>query len=78
MDYINCMPVARLMRRFGGLSLELVSVEQINATIRPTYIPDVGLHCDLLWADSDADVKMWKGKWSELCFRSIGRLFFPS
>jgi serine/threonine-protein phosphatase PP1 catalytic subunit len=36
-----------------------VSVEQINAIIRPTDIPDVGLLCDLLWADPDPEVKMW-------------------
>ncbi len=36
-----------------------MSVEQINAIIRPTDIPDVGLLCDLLWADPDPEVKMW-------------------
>lgn len=58
------MPVAALIDEkilcmHGGLSPELVSVEQINAIIRPTDIPDVGLLCDLLWADPDAEVKMW-------------------
>lgn len=58
------MPVAALIDEkilcmHGGLSPDLVSVEQINAIIRPTDIPDIGLLCDLLWADPDPEVKMW-------------------
>ena len=27
--------------------------------MRPTDVPDTGLVCDLLWADSDKDVSGW-------------------
>lgn len=43
----------------GGLSPDLTSVNQVNEIVRPTDIPDTGLLCDLLWADPDANVKMW-------------------
>lgn len=43
----------------GGLSPDLTSVQQINEIVRPTDIPDTGLLCDLLWADPEANVKMW-------------------
>ena len=35
----------------GGLSPDLVSIEQIKAVRRPTDVPDSGLLCDLLWSD---------------------------
>jgi len=55
-DCFNCMPVAALIEdkilcMHGGLSPDLTSVNQINEIVRPTDIPDVGLLCDLLWAD---------------------------
>lgn len=58
------MPVAALIEEkilcmHGGLSPELISVEQINSIARPTDIPDTGLLCDLLWADPEPSVKMW-------------------
>jgi len=43
----------------GGLSPELISIDQINGIVRPTDIPDTGLLCDLLWSDPDPSVKMW-------------------
>lgn len=63
-DCFNCMPVAaiiedRILCMHGGLSPDLVSIEQINAIVRPTDIPDTGLLCDLLWADPESSVKMW-------------------
>jgi serine/threonine-protein phosphatase PP1 catalytic subunit len=63
-DCFNCMPVAALIEEkilcmHGGLSPELISVEQINTIARPTDIPDTGLLCDLLWADPEPSVKMW-------------------
>ena len=63
-DCFNCMPVAALIEdkilcMHGGLSPDLTSVNQINEIVRPTDIPDVGLLCDLLWADPEASVKMW-------------------
>ena len=58
------MPVAaiiddRILCMHGGLSPDLVLVEQINQILRPTDIPDTGLLCDLLWADPESTVKMW-------------------
>jgi diadenosine tetraphosphatase ApaH/serine/threonine PP2A family protein phosphatase len=38
----------------GGLSPELQKLEQISDIRRPCDVPDVGLLCDLLWADPDA------------------------
>ena len=63
-DCFNCMPVAALIEdkilcMHGGLSPDLISVEQINSIVRPTDIPDQGLLCDLLWADPEGSVKMW-------------------
>lgn len=63
-DCFNCMPVAALIEdkilcMHGGLSPDLTSVNQINEIVRPTDIPDVGLLCDLLWADPESSVKMW-------------------
>ena len=57
------MPVAALIEdkilcMHGGLSPDLLTVDQINSIVRPTDIPDTGLLCDLLWADPEASVKM--------------------
>lgn len=43
----------------GGLSPDLVDVQQINSIARPTDVPDNGLLCDLLWADPESTVKGW-------------------
>lgn len=63
-DCFNCLPVAALIEEkilcmHGGLSPELITVDQINTIARPTDIPDTGLLCDLLWADPESSVKMW-------------------
>lgn len=63
-DCFNCLPVAALIEdkilcMHGGLSPDLITVDQINTIVRPTDIPDTGLLCDLLWADPEATVKMW-------------------
>jgi serine/threonine-protein phosphatase PP1 catalytic subunit len=63
-DCFNCMPVAALVEdkilcMHGGLSPDLTCTEQINSIIRPTDVPDIGLLCDLLWADPDTNVKGW-------------------
>ena len=34
-------------------------MQQIMAIKRPTDIPDVGMLCDFLWSDPDADVAGW-------------------
>ena len=58
------MPVAavieeKILCMHGGLSPDLINIEQINNIVRPTDIPDTGLLCDLLWADPEPSVKMW-------------------
>ncbi|KAK1364930.1 Serine/threonine-protein phosphatase [Heracleum sosnowskyi] len=50
-DKILCM--------HGGLSPDLVNLDQIRNLPRPTAIPDTGLLCDLLWSDPSSDVKGW-------------------
>jgi serine/threonine-protein phosphatase PP1 catalytic subunit len=49
----------RVLCMHGGLSPDLMAVQQINALARPTDIPDSGLLCDLLWADPEASTKLW-------------------
>lgn len=39
----------------GGLSQELRDYREIEAIPRPTDVPDMGLLCDLLWADPNED-----------------------
>jgi len=60
----NCMPVCaliddRVLCMHGGLSPELVSLEQIHQLARPVDVPDSGLLCDLLWSDPSAEVAVW-------------------
>lgn len=43
----------------GGLSPELVNMDQIRRIIRPTDVPDAGLLCDLLWSDPEKDITGW-------------------
>ena len=70
-DCFNCLPVAaliddRILCMHGGLSPELESIEQIKKIEKPTDVPDtgknddnLGLLCDLLWADPDKDTQGW-------------------
>jgi len=63
-DVFNCLPVAALVEdkifcMHGGLSNELISLNQINTLARPCQVPDEGLLCDLLWADPDRDLVGW-------------------
>lgn len=55
-DVFNCLPVAALVDEkilcmHGGLSPELVDLQQIADLPRPCDVPDAGLLCDLLWSD---------------------------
>lgn len=63
-DCFNCLPVAalindRILCMHGGISPDLHSLDQIRALPRPTYVPNDGLLCDLLWSDPSADVRGW-------------------
>lgn len=55
-DYLPCTAVVdgKIMCMHGGLSPELLKLEQIDNIKRPCDVPDVGLLCDLLWSDPDA------------------------
>ena len=44
----------------GGLSPELVTLEQIETLQRPLDVPDAGLVCDLLWSDPEPNLSGWE------------------
>jgi len=63
-DVFNCLPAAALIDEkilcmHGGLSPELQSLQQIANIERPCDVPDMGLLCDLLWSDPDANTTGW-------------------
>jgi serine/threonine-protein phosphatase PP1 catalytic subunit len=63
-DVFNCLPAAALIDEkilcmHGGLSPELQSLHQIAELERPCDVPDMGLLCDLLWSDPDAQISGW-------------------
>lgn len=58
------MPVSAIIEEkiicmHGGLSPDLIDIQQINSITRPTDVPDNGMLCDLLWADPDSNIKGW-------------------
>jgi len=63
-DCFNCLPVAAIVEEkifccHGGLSPDLLDMNQIQQTMRPSDVPDRGLICDLLWSDPDKDITGW-------------------
>ncbi|CAL0300000.1 unnamed protein product [Lupinus luteus] len=63
-ECFNCLPVAALIDEkilcmHGGLSPDLVNLDQIRSLRRPTDVPDTGLLCDLLWSDPSKDAQGW-------------------
>jgi len=63
-DALNTLPMAAIIgeRMFcvhGGLSPELLRLDQIFDVPRPTDVPDQGLLCDFLWSDPDPDISGW-------------------
>lgn len=63
-DCFNCLPVAAIIEEkifccHGGLSPDLLDMNQIQQMMRPTDVPDKGLICDLLWSDPDKDILGW-------------------
>ena len=44
----------------GGLSPDLLSIEQLRKIQRPIEVPDQGLVCDLLWSDPEYDLTGWE------------------
>ena len=63
-DVFNCLPFAAIVDEkifciHGGPSPELKDLQQIVQIKRPTDIPDMGMLCDFLWSDPDADIQGW-------------------
>ncbi|KAL9320416.1 hypothetical protein ACSQ67_012255 [Phaseolus vulgaris] len=63
-ECFNCLPVAALVDEkilcmHGGLSPDLLNLDQIRNLQRPTDVPDTGLLCDLLWSDPSKEVQEW-------------------
>eukprot|EP00118_Oscarella_pearsei_P006042 m.27604 g.27604 ORF g.27604 m.27604 type:complete len:320 (+) comp30203_c0_seq1:66-1025(+) len=63
-DCFNCMPIVAIVEdtifcMHGGLSPDLVDLDQIRELERPMDIPGTGLVCDLLWSDPDEDITGW-------------------
>ncbi|CDS40227.1 Serine/threonine-protein phosphatase PP1-gamma catalytic subunit [Echinococcus granulosus] len=63
-DCFNCLPIVAIIDEkifccHGGLSPDLLNMEQIRRIMRPTDVPEQGLLCDLLWSDPDKDVSGW-------------------
>ncbi|KAJ3678610.1 hypothetical protein LUZ60_002413 [Juncus effusus] len=63
-DCFNCLPVSalideRILCMHGGLSPDLVDLNQIRRLKRPCDVPDRGLLCDLLWSDPCGDLRGW-------------------
>ncbi|VEL25571.1 unnamed protein product, partial [Protopolystoma xenopodis] len=63
-DCFNCLPIVAIVDEkifccHGGLSPDLLSMEQIRRIMRPTDVPEQGLLCDLLWSDPDKEITGW-------------------
>jgi serine/threonine-protein phosphatase PP1 catalytic subunit len=60
----NCLPIAAIVEDkifcvHGGISPDLVNLDQIRRIPRPLEVPDEGFVCDLLWSDPDPEVENW-------------------
>ena len=49
----------KILCMHGGISRELIKVEQLKAIKRPTEVPEHGLICDLLWSDPSDNISGW-------------------
>lgn len=63
-DVFKWLPVAAIVSEqilcmHGGISPQLLHVDQILEIQRPADIPEAGLLTDLLWADPNPDEDMW-------------------
>ncbi|CAK5274431.1 unnamed protein product [Mycena citricolor] len=63
-DTFNCLPIAaivddKIFAMHGGLSPDLLSLDQIKRVLRPTDVPDSGIVTDLLWSDPEPDLRGW-------------------
>ncbi|KAH0794087.1 Ser/Thr protein phosphatase [Histomonas meleagridis] len=60
----DSLPIAAIISNrvfcvHGGISPELVSLEQIKSIKRPIKVPKSGLLTDLLWSDPSSDIEEW-------------------
>ena len=63
-DCFNCLPIAAVIEDtccHGGLSPDLIFVNQIKNIIRPTDVPEYGMLCDILWSDPDNNAEDYFG-----------------
>lgn len=44
----------------GGISPDLVSINQLEKIERVSVIPENGILCDLLWSDPDKGIDFWE------------------
>jgi len=63
-DVFRWLPVAaiisdQILCMHGGLSPNLLSLDQILDLQRPADVPEMGLLTDLLWADPSPDEELW-------------------
>ncbi|KAJ9491540.1 hypothetical protein VN97_g1721 [Penicillium thymicola] len=75
-DTFNCLPIAAIVSGkifcvHGGLSPDLLNMDDIRDIARPTDIPDYGLLTDLLWSDPASGME---GDW-EANERGVGYCF---
>ncbi|KAI1374437.1 Serine/threonine-protein phosphatase PP1 [Hypoxylon crocopeplum] len=69
----NYLPLAaiidgKIFATHGGLSLDLISMEQIRGIVRPIDVASFGLIADLLNSDPDADISGWADRTSGISF----------
>ena len=60
-NLFNILPITSLISgkilcMHGGLSKDLVNINQLKKIKRPTEIPEKGLLCDLVWSDPDTSI----------------------
>ena len=77
-DVFNCLPVCaivaeKIMCMHGGISPDLVNLDQIRMIRRPIIPPDGGFLCDLLWADPDNEIVGW----ADNAERGVSYIFGP-
>lgn len=66
-ECFNCLPVAAVIDDnifcvHGGLSPDLIFINQLKGIARPTDVPDYGLLCDVLWSDPDDGIEDFFGE----------------
>jgi len=63
-DVFNKLPIVAIIDDkifcvHGGLSPEVMNIDQIRKISRPTDVPESGMVCDFLWADPDTEMQGW-------------------